>query len=46
MVEDVRMYKNLYLELVCDNLPKCLEKINSEILIQDSAPCHTAKYMK
>lgn len=43
---DVRMDRKMYLELLCDNLPECFEKTNSDIFMQDGAPCHTAKYVK
>ena len=38
--------KNTNLELLCDHLPKYFEACQTDILIQDGAPCHTASVVR
>lgn len=43
---NVSMSKDIYLELLCDNLPDSFQKTMCSVFMEDGAPCHTAKLIK
>lgn len=41
--KNIRVNKDIYLELLSDHLPDSFEKTGARVFQQDGAPCHTAK---
>ena len=44
--KNVTVNKDRYLELLSEHLYECFQRCQSEIFMQDGAPCHTAKLIK
>lgn len=41
--KNIRMNQNSYFELIMDELEPCMDRRQTEVFMQDGAPCHTEK---